>query len=108
MTDHTIELLGGVAGILTTASFLPQVYKVLHERQTSAISLWTYIVYLLGIALWIVYGFLLHSFSMISANCVTFVLASSILGMKLYYERGGEPLAPLTSPMAMPLSLPEE
>ena len=44
-----------------------------------------YVVFTFGIACWFGYGVYLMSWPMILSNVVTFVLSSTILGMKLKY-----------------------
>jgi MtN3 and saliva related transmembrane protein len=77
------EIIGIVAAILTTGSFLPQAVKVLRTRETEAISLIMYSMFTAGVATWLVFGILTVQWSIIVANAVTFVLAGIILTMKL-------------------------
>lgn len=79
------ELLGHVAGALTTGAFVPQVLHVLRTRQTRDISLATFVLFVLGVALWLVYGVLIAAWPVVVANAVTLVLALVILGAKLRY-----------------------
>ncbi len=81
------EIIGLIAGCLTTLSFLPQVWHVWRTRSTQDISLVMYWVFCTGVFLWIVYGTLIGSWAVILANIVTFVLAGAVLAMKIYYER---------------------
>ena len=76
------EYIGFLAAILTTASFVPQAVKILRTRQTEGISLIMYAMFTLGVAVWLAYGILLASPSIIAANLVTFCLASTILILK--------------------------
>lgn len=80
---NNAELIGAVAACLTTASFLPQAIKVLHTRETGAISLAMYALFTAGVATWLAYGILTSQWSIILANAVTVVLAGVILVMKL-------------------------
>jgi len=79
------EWFGYVAAILTTSSFVPQAVKTLRSRNTSGISLAMYVIFTLGVALWLVYGIFLDSWPMILANSVTLLLSVSILSLKLRY-----------------------
>ncbi len=80
-----IDILGFTAGFLTTLAFLPQVIKVIKTRKTEDISLGMYIIFTLGVALWLVYGILLSSLPIIVANLLTLSLASIILVMKIIH-----------------------
>jgi MtN3 and saliva related transmembrane protein len=76
-------LLGLLAATLTTVAFVPQLIKVIKTRSTHDISLAMYIVVCTGVLLWLVYGLLVHDTPLIAANAVTFVLAGTILIMKI-------------------------
>ena len=77
------EVIGAVAAVLTTGSFLPQAAKVLRTRETAAISLVMYSMFTAGVALWLIFGLYTMQWSIIIANAVTVVLAGVILIMKL-------------------------
>lgn len=80
-----ITLLGALAGVLTTAAFVPQTIRSWRTRQTKDISLGMFSIMCVGIALWIVYGALLGDLPIILANSVTLALAASILILKIRY-----------------------
>ena len=77
--------LGSVAATLTTVSFVPQALRAIRTRETRGISAWMYGLFTLGIACWLGYGVLLDSWPMIISNAITFVLAATILALKLRY-----------------------
>jgi len=77
------ELIGAIAAVLTTSSFLPQAIKVLRTRDTGAISLVMYVLFTAGVSLWGVYGLMTSQWSIIIANGITVVLAAIILSMKV-------------------------
>ena len=78
-----IEIMGYLAAFLTTAAFLPQTYKTIKTRDTKAISLAMYVLFTLGIALWLAYGILIWSLPLIFANGFTFLMAATILVLKI-------------------------
>ncbi|HSA84200.1 MAG TPA: SemiSWEET transporter [Patescibacteria group bacterium] len=80
-----VEVIGIIAGTLTTASFLPQVLRIVKTKHTKDLSLPMYIAFVTGVAIWLVYGILLGSLSVILANSITLVLAGMILVFKLKY-----------------------
>ena len=80
-----IDTIGSVAAVLTTASFIPQVWHSFKTRDVSGISLGMYSVFTVGIALWLIYGVLLHSWPLMLANGVTLAFAGAILVMKLRF-----------------------
>jgi MtN3 and saliva related transmembrane protein len=80
---NNADLIGVVAAVLTTCSFVPQAIKVLRTRETAAISLIMYSMFTTGVALWLAYGILTTQWSITIANATTLVLAGTILTMKL-------------------------
>jgi len=85
MTGWT-ELVGTLAAVLTTASFVPQAWHTFRTRDVSGISLGMYCVFAAGVALWLVYGLLLGAWPIVAANGITLALAIAILAMKLCYR----------------------
>lgn len=81
------DLLGYLAGALTTLSFIPQAWRTFRTKDVSGISLRMYCIFTLGIAVWLTYGIVLKETPMIVANSVSLVLACAVLGMKLRYGR---------------------
>ena len=51
-----IELIGLLAAILTTIAFIPQVFKVIKTRSSEGLSLTTYLIFITGVSLWLIYG----------------------------------------------------
>jgi MtN3 and saliva related transmembrane protein len=79
--------IGMIAAFLTTAAFVPQVVRVMRTRDTHAISLWMYLLFSTGVALWLVYGLLLSLWPVIIANSVTLVLALVVIYFKVRGSR---------------------
>lgn len=87
MNIESLEILGLAAGCCTTLSFLPQVLHTWKTRSVEDISLRMYLLFCLGLTLWLVYGVLIDSFSIIFANVATLALAIPVLIMKIYFTR---------------------
>jgi MtN3 and saliva related transmembrane protein len=85
MEPATIKLLGFAAATCTTVAYAPQFIKVWRTRSTDDISLGMFLVMVLGIFLWLVYGVLCGDAPLVAANAITLVLAGGILFMKLKY-----------------------
>lgn len=86
MTLTAANLVGFLAGICTTASFLPQVVKTLRTRSTRDISLGMWCLLFVGNSLWLIHGIQIGSSPIISANGVTLVLVVMVLVLKLRYK----------------------
>ena len=81
------ELIGTLAALLTTLSFVPQAWHTFQTKDVSGISLGMYSAFTLGVALWLAYGLMLQAWPVVIANAVTLALALGILAMKLIYQR---------------------
>ena len=79
-------MIGTIAAILTTGSFLPQAVKVIKTKDTQGISLLMYMMNVIGILLWFVYGIIIQDGALICANGITFVLSAIILIYKIKYK----------------------
>ncbi|HTH54293.1 MAG TPA: SemiSWEET transporter [Edaphobacter sp.] len=84
-----VERVGFVAAFCTTVAFVPQLVRVLKLRSARDISLGTFLLYSLGVVLWLVYGICLGSKPMIASNVVTLLLSMGILWAKLRYSHSG-------------------
>ena len=83
MDPFIVNLVGAAAATLTTLCWLPQAIKILRTQNTRAISLLTYSVFAIGLALWLCYGILLGSWPIIGSNVVTLALVIPIIVLKL-------------------------
>lgn len=80
-----VTVLGLVAGACTTASFLPQVIKTWKTKSAKDLSLWMFVVFCLGVLLWLIYGIIINSFPVIISNVLTLSMAGIILVFKLRF-----------------------
>ena len=77
--------IGALASVLTTISFIPQVWRVWKTRSARDLSLPMYLIFTTGVAPWLVYGVMLGSWPIIVGNAITVVLAGIVLAMKLKF-----------------------
>ena len=79
MAAMWIEAIGLVAGALGIVAWIPQIRDVwVHERH-EGISLTTFSVVTLALALWLIYGILVESLAMVVANVFTLVVILAVL-----------------------------
>ena len=83
----SVEIIGIIGASLTTASFVPQVYKVIKTKSVEGISLTMYSVFFTGILFWFYYGIKINSFSVILANAVTGALVIIIILFRIIYKK---------------------
>ncbi len=86
MDTEFINLLGLVAGMLTTIAFLPQLIKTWQSKSAKDVSLVMMITFCLGVFLWIVYGLAIKAMPIVVANVITLALALLILILKIRYR----------------------
>jgi 5'(3')-deoxyribonucleotidase/uncharacterized protein with PQ loop repeat len=81
-------IIGTVAALCTTLSFLPQLLK-LKKQGTNGLSSGMLASYLAGLSLWLVYGLLIGAVPVIAANAVSIVLVGAVAVRKLMLDRQG-------------------
>jgi MtN3 and saliva related transmembrane protein len=87
MNSVQIEIVGLIAASFTTFAFVPQVFKIWKNRNISGVSISMYVIMLIGISMWLFYGFLIKSLAVIVANIVTgllqlFIVTLILIGRK--------------------------
>jgi MtN3 and saliva related transmembrane protein len=83
MNSVQIEIVGLIAASFTTFAFVPQVFKIWKNRNISGVSISMYLIMLIGISMWLFYGFLIKSLAVIVANIVTGLLQIFIVTLIL-------------------------
>ncbi len=87
MNIDYIEIIGLIAAFLTTASFLPQVYKTWKTKDVSSLSLPMLIMFFIGVVMWLIYGVLKESLAIILANAITVISLFLLMYFKMKYGR---------------------
>jgi MtN3 and saliva related transmembrane protein len=77
------EAVGLIAAMLTTSAFLPQAWRIWRTRSARDISLIMYLMLTTGTALWLTYGALIGSFSLVIANLTSLIMVASVLALKI-------------------------
>ncbi|NVO18909.1 MAG: hypothetical protein HXX13_04365 [Bacteroidetes bacterium] len=78
------EIIGISAGVLSCTTFLPQVIKTWKSGSTDDVSLIMFIIASISTTLWLAYGVLIGSISIIFTN--TIVLLLTIVMLYLFYR----------------------
>ena len=82
-----INAIGSAAAVCSAASFIPQIIKMVKEKNAKAVSLRMYAVTVTGFTLWLAYGFALRSWPLVVSNGVSLTLSAIILILKLRYRQ---------------------
>lgn len=90
------DVIGTGAALCSMTSFVPQIAKIVRERDASSVSLKMYAVTVTGFSLWIAYGLMIGSWPVAASNLVCLTLSGAILALKWRYAAGarlatGEP-----------------
>lgn len=87
METIIIEILGYISATLTTIAFLPQIIKTLKTKSAKDVSMGMFVLFTIGVFLWIIYGFLTNTMPVLIANAVIFCLALTQIILKIKYDK---------------------
>lgn len=80
------EILGLMAGICTTAAVVPQIRKAWKTKKVKDVSPGMFIVLLVGLFLWVVYGIIQNDLPIIATNGTALALNSFMLYLMVRYK----------------------
>jgi MtN3 and saliva related transmembrane protein len=78
-----VELIGLLAGAMTTSAFVPQAVQTWRTRSARDVNAGLLVLLVVGNSLWFTYGALVGSWGLLAANIVTVPLCALILWVKL-------------------------
>ncbi|UHO37533.1 SemiSWEET transporter [Chryseobacterium capnotolerans] len=81
------NLLGIIAGVLTSISMIPQLIKVIREKNVEDISLLMLLVLISGLSLWVWYGFVKDELPIILSNSFAVLVNISLLICYIIYDK---------------------
>ena len=87
MSDLEIEIIGLIAATFTTVAFIPQVLKICKKRDATGVSVSMYVIMFIGICIWLVYGTLIESIAVMTANVVSGILQLFIIIFALIHRK---------------------
>ncbi|WP_293681843.1 SemiSWEET family sugar transporter [uncultured Phenylobacterium sp.] len=88
MNFSTADLIGTGAALCSMTSFVPQIVKIVRERDATSVSLRMYAVTVTGFGLWIAYGVMTRAWPVMGANTVCLLLSATILVLKWRFQTG--------------------
>jgi MtN3 and saliva related transmembrane protein len=86
MDESSTNIVGFVAGMLTTAANLPQVWKTYRDRSGEGLSFRMLLTLAIGLVFWVVYGIMSHSLPVIATNVISLLVMITLIGMKLKFD----------------------
>lgn len=84
--DPIIELLGLVAGAVTSLGFIPQLIRGYKTKKLKDISYYMPAILAIGMALWLFYGLVIEAFAVIIANGFGILCCLTLIYMKKKYS----------------------
>ena len=81
-----IELLGLIAGAITSLGFIPQLVRGYRTKKLDDVSYYMPMVLAVGMALWLTYGVLLTRFAIIVANAFGICCCIILIILKKIYS----------------------
>ncbi len=82
----SVQVLGYVAGTISTLVFLPQVIKTWKTKSAKDISIYMFLFATISVILWLGYGILIKDGAIIYTNSVILVLSSIMLYFKIRFK----------------------
>lgn len=97
MTGEWIaNAVGTAAALCSITSFIPQIIKIVTERDASSVALKTYVLTVTCFVLWVIYGVMIGAWPITISNAFALVACSIVLFLKWRY-RDGKPVTRQTS-----------
>jgi MtN3 and saliva related transmembrane protein len=81
-----IEILGLVAGTITSVTFLPQVVKIWQTKSAKDLSVMMLLLLMLGVVLWLIYGLVVMSAAIIYTNSMVLAMSLIMLYFKVRFK----------------------
>ena len=76
------EIIGLLSGTLSCITFVPQIFKTWKSKSVKDISVSSFLIVVSSTIVWIFYGILINSISVLLTNIVVFFTAIIMLWMK--------------------------
>jgi MtN3 and saliva related transmembrane protein len=84
-----IDAFGVTAGCCSMLSFIPQIVKMVRERDAEGVSLKMYAVTIFGFCCWTAYGLLSGAWPVAASNAICIVLTAAIFILRLHFGDAG-------------------
>jgi MtN3 and saliva related transmembrane protein len=81
-----IELLGLIAGAITSMGFIPQLIKGYKTKKLEDVSYYMPIILAIGMTMWLIYGILKDALAIIIANAFAIICCMVLIFLKKIYS----------------------
>ena len=80
------QIIGLIAGTITSITFLPQVIRIWKTRSAKDLSMLMMIMLIVGTSLWLSYGLMIKDAAIIYTNSMVLAMSMIMLFFKLKYK----------------------
>jgi MtN3 and saliva related transmembrane protein len=84
---NILAILTTLFGIAMSFGYFTQTYKIIRTKSVKGVSLATYIFFLIGIAMWLIYGLTIKDLPVIISNIVFLIGAIAVIIVYLVYRK---------------------
>ena len=81
-----VQIIGLIAGTITSITFLPQVIRIWKTRSAKDLSMVMMIMLIVGTSLWLSYGLMIKDAAIIYTNSMVLGMSLVMLFFKLKYK----------------------
>jgi len=87
MSFGNAEIVGLIAGAITSLGFIPQLLKGFETKKLDDVSYFMPIVLAIGMSIWFLYGYLIASIAVMIANAFSIFCCFLLIFMKKRYSK---------------------
>jgi MtN3 and saliva related transmembrane protein len=78
----TPDIIASFAAFFTMLGYIPQAVKTIKTKDTRGISFWMYLLSMIGVILWLIFGLMINSIPIIFKNIAVIILGGTVLWIK--------------------------
>ena len=86
MNVDIVEIIGLIAGIITSLGFLPQLFRGFKTKKLNDVSYFMPAVLSFGMSMWFIYGYIINSIAITIANSFGVFCCIVLIIMKKLYS----------------------
>jgi MtN3 and saliva related transmembrane protein len=78
----TPDIIASIAAFFTMIGYIPQAIKTIRTKDTKGISFWMYLLSIIGVIFWLIFGIMVGNKPIILKNIAVIILGGTILWIK--------------------------
>lgn len=76
------DIIASIAAFFTMIGYMPQAIKTIRTKDTGAISFWMYLLSIIGVIFWLIFGIIIANWPIIFKNIAVIILGGAVLWIK--------------------------